>query len=528
MLSRRKVLKGGAVAAIMAAVPFVRVRQALAQSVSTFDYYISPTGDDNNAGTLASPWSITALNSKWTIYTGKKIGLIAGTYQYGTVGGVQTTLYSLYQNKGVINTYAASVLAINGSANSGSPTYLASCNSSGVYTARAAIIDCSDPSTGNKPTVEGSVMGQWSYQPLVFMPHFGNVTIDGIVIRNFTFSALNFFGSSGAPIAGLTIKNCELYNGGNVVSNNNPGAIFLNAASNATVTNCKIHDLVTTNSGLMLLGFIQFNTIGTTNISNCTFYNCSAISNKDSWQGLNVSYCYLGWGTFGSPYRSFGGGLYSTVQNYVAPTGQTNLFHHNIVIGPVSANGESGQANNGTVKMYNNTFYKPSGLGTRGMDAFTDIGNPPTTGGMGNFQFYNNLIYAADAQYDGIVNSEFPGAFSKYGAITGGTSGTLTSTDYNAYGTGMTFGQSYTSGQYAWNLTTWRGYGYDAHSILLGSNPFTATPSETNSASFAISGPATTAGMGGVPCGALDGSGSVGCNFVGNQPVPDAPSLSVS
>jgi hypothetical protein len=48
---------------------------------------------------LASPWSITALNSKSSTYAGKKIGIIGdqGVIQTGTVGGVQTKLYTIYQ-----------------------------------------------------------------------------------------------------------------------------------------------------------------------------------------------------------------------------------------------------------------------------------------------------------------------------------------------------------------------------------------------------------------------------------------------
>src|SRR5271170_671141 len=76
-------------------------------SVNTFDFYISPTGDDVlGAGTLASPWSITALGTmpnrattavKWTTYGGKSVGLIGdqGTYTQGQANGTITTLASL-------------------------------------------------------------------------------------------------------------------------------------------------------------------------------------------------------------------------------------------------------------------------------------------------------------------------------------------------------------------------------------------------------------------------------------------------
>ena len=67
-----------------------------------FDFFIAPNGDDNNVGSLASPWSITGLTNNQASYgnLGKKIGLIgdiAGTqtpFQFGTKGGLQTTIFA--------------------------------------------------------------------------------------------------------------------------------------------------------------------------------------------------------------------------------------------------------------------------------------------------------------------------------------------------------------------------------------------------------------------------------------------------
>src|SRR5271166_3668406 len=101
MLTRRKLLKDSGIAALAAASSNLLLRAARSQTPPTFNYYIAPNGDDNNAGTLASPWSITALNTKMSTYSGKSIGIIgdiAGAQtpiQYGTVGGTRTTLYSM-------------------------------------------------------------------------------------------------------------------------------------------------------------------------------------------------------------------------------------------------------------------------------------------------------------------------------------------------------------------------------------------------------------------------------------------------
>lgn len=516
MISRRKMLKGGAAAAVIASVPFIRPRRAFAQSTVSFDYFISPKGDDNNAGSLASPWSITALNSKQSIYAGKKIGIIGdqGVIQSGTVGGVQTTLYSIYQT---LNNNTNILLSINGGT-AGSPTYLGSCNSSGAYTARIAIIDCAQPGTGSQPTAAGSIMGQSQVGGPGNVANYGYVTVDGLVIRNFTAAALNFY--CGSPRAeNVTIKNCEIYNGQNVQSNGNPGAIYTRSADNLLVTNCRIHDLKTnaagSSSNYQHMGTITFDSYNT-NITNCTYYNCNAVSSKDGWQQMNVSYCYLGWGTFGSPYAGGQSGVGGTVQNYLTGTGMTNLFHHNILLGPLLGWGESSQWNEGLVKVYNNTFYEPQVGGTNtGISTLYNIkGN---SGGKWNF--YNNLVYSLQ----GYVSGNASGALALYNVNS--TPSILPMCDYNAYGSGMNFSGGYGVGP--WSLATWQGFGFDVHSKTLSSSPFVGTPAEGITGTFAITGPATTAGVGGVACGAMDGSGLVGCDF-GAGPVPMAPALRVS
>lgn len=63
---------------------------------ASYDYYISPTGSDSNAGTQAQPWALTAINTKRATYAGKRVGFLDGTYNvfnlYGAPpGGADTT-----------------------------------------------------------------------------------------------------------------------------------------------------------------------------------------------------------------------------------------------------------------------------------------------------------------------------------------------------------------------------------------------------------------------------------------------------
>lgn len=467
-----------------------------------FDYFISPSGDDNNVGSLVSPWSITALNSKGSTYAGKKIGFIGdqGVITSGKVGGVTTTLYALYQAASA----NGSVLQVEGGTGSSSPTYLASCNSSGTYSARLAIIDASNPSGGASPTVEAQFIGQNQYNNSSPPSHYGDIVYDGLTIRKFTFSAI--CSSSPSAHSGFVVKNCEIYGGDNVPSNNNPGAIWYQSSTDAVIYNNKIHD-VKTSSGFNPWGaYAIFSFLSSSIVTNNTTYNCSGFSPKDYWQKMLLAYNRFDFGSFGTGYSLGSTSLGFTGANYLADLGQTIVMHHNIIIGPVSGDGESSQENKGKVRMYNNTFYQPTYGGSNKIQAFNCDKSPADS--AATWEFYNNLVFSLV----GYENGGNANASLNFPAVIANPS-RLPVCNYNAYGTGMTFGDAQGSWNGAKSLATWQAAGFDVNSTSLGSSPFSTTPTDVASSSYAITGPALTAGIGGVPCGAIDGSGLVGCNF---------------
>jgi hypothetical protein len=93
-LSRRDVLRaGGLIIPAALVVPAWLSRTAYA--ATTFDYYISPSGSDSNPGTSSQPWAITALNTKQSLYSGKRVGLLDGTYNvYSLFAAVSHDGYS--------------------------------------------------------------------------------------------------------------------------------------------------------------------------------------------------------------------------------------------------------------------------------------------------------------------------------------------------------------------------------------------------------------------------------------------------
>jgi hypothetical protein len=227
-----------------------------------FNFYISPTGDDNNSGTdINHPWSITALNSKQATYAGKRIGMLPGVYQYGTIGGVQTSLYTLCQNIGGTfgaNPGGANALNINGGTTT--PTYLASCNAAGFYSPRTAILFPADIVTGNRPTSESGLIGQAHNSGIA---NTGNVTIDGIVIRYWYQWAIAFFPTNAGAYPttvnpNIRIQNCEVYDGAGYKNDNMAGIAF-QACSGVYCGNNNIHDIAgTSGSGADCMAILEF------------------------------------------------------------------------------------------------------------------------------------------------------------------------------------------------------------------------------------------------------------------------------
>jgi len=514
MISRRKILECGATAAVIAGLPFINIRRAFAQSALPFDYFISPNGDDNNVGSLASPWSITALNSKMGAYAGKRIGIIGdigGTQTpitYGTIGGTRTTLLSIVNangNQPALNT--------NGGTSAAS-TYIASCNSSGVYTPRWAIIDFGSPTNQT-----GFCFGQ-SSESASQVPNPGYCTFDGLTIRNFSFCAICFENPNGTILQGCVIQNCEIYGGSGVPSNNNPGAIRFWNAYGAVVHNNKIHDLACNGGGASpLWGYNAIMCYGTAGssigmvITNNTTYNCSSILTKDfNSDFANCSYNYLDHGNFGSAAQidtDIGTGV---VVGHTPYTGVTSVFHHNICLGEFQAFPQSvgNPYVTGACQIYNNTFY-----GTSNYASFDAL---YCKGGKGAaIQFYRNIVYAIGG-YDQGANASCIFVDPTFAA----TNATFNNNVYGSNGNACKFARSEYAGL---TLASWRSStALDQNSVVLSSSPFTSTPTTQVASSFAVG---SSAVIGGVTCGALDGSGSVGCNF-GTALVPAAPALKVT
>lgn len=473
-----------------------------------FDFFMSPTGDDNNAGnTTAAPWSISAFNSKQSQYRGKKIGIIGdkGPIRNGVSGGVNTSIWSLIQSTtlDVNGAPTGAVFQIDGGPDGGNVTYIASCTSNGVYSSRLALIDCCNPANNAIPTQAAALFGQTNYLVTPNIANYGNLTFDGVSVTNVTFSVYVLLPPS--VVGNVTFKNCEFSNANNVISNNNPGFVQLNNCNTATFQYNKFHDgftVATDNQGhggsYKPWGFNGIITFSSNNvvIDHNTLYNIGIpIATKDGRQQANITYNYVDCGSFGS---AFNNGVSHCVQSLVTSNGKVSLVHHNIFVGDVYGFGEDGSHNQGSILVYNNTFYA-------NVSQFAAFYGYPDTSPAGNYQFYNNLVYSPISYTTG-------GSTAGALWIQGNNGITASNCDFNAYGSGMTFAFDF-SGNVGLSLATWQSKGYDTHSANLASTPFVTTPANLSINSFSTIGAANTAGQGGAICGALDGSNTVGCGF---------------
>ena len=271
-----------------------------------FDFYVSPTGDDVlGDGSLARPWSLIAIKTK--VPAGKRVGLLPGTYQFGTTNRVQTSFYSILQEGGEL------INPAKGTATS--PTFIGSSDASGNYSPRTAIIDVSQPGTACafSGSISGSVLkvdsvtsgtivpgaqylpiagalpawigGQLSGTPggagtyQLFPFHYtysGSMTTVAIPGRNVGIIAAQGSGRIGRDLStatkptegyitvagivfrhmtssavwayqciGITIYDCEFGPARLTRSSQNPGAVFFSWCDGCNIYNNKFHDICT-------------------------------------------------------------------------------------------------------------------------------------------------------------------------------------------------------------------------------------------------------------------------------------------
>jgi len=393
--SRREFLRYGGAVVGASIIASAWPRRANAQTAA-FDYYISTTGNDSNPGTLAAPWALTSLlhsNANNSKMAGKRTGLIGGTtaspvtYAVGTLTGVTSTY--------PVGDYETAYLQLPGGTSS-SQTYLAPCNSSGVYTQGAVTLDFQYPTilppggTGNGFTAVGSIAGATASS---------YITIDGLNITNAYYRGIAIGAQTGGYFTvtnrahGVVVQNNYISNISNSEGGANASAITLYATSGSLVHNNYIYNVAdSANRGSAIelwntdTSVVEYNTV----ISGTTLTMAAGILIKN--QGLyqnTVRYNYVDLSRSGT--GSVDGGAFTF--DLSGTSANTTSCYNNIFIADmvafsylISVAGFPNTAENQLY--YNNTF-----IGDPGCSQTLVI----RCGAAGTISCYNNIFYATSA-----------------------------------------------------------------------------------------------------------------------------------
>jgi fibronectin type III domain protein len=253
-----------------------------------FDFYISPTGSNANPGTQTSPWAITALNALGSVYAGKRVGLLPGTYNIAAL---------------MIQNQDPPALNVNGGT-AGSPTVIQ------ATTPQGAILSAQGMSNNATCAMIGQGLGA---------ANSGYVTFDGLSIQYFSLFGLMIGNHNNANVnkSGIVIQNCEFTNGSalasTVASGINICPITLFNTVGALVQNNWIHDNKGWTDTSHFSAVYCWACQGTTFQFN-SIANSGGLHGKEAGnQGTTIQYNYIDWsqgplGQNGSCIMGFDGG----------------------------------------------------------------------------------------------------------------------------------------------------------------------------------------------------------------------------
>lgn len=391
MVSRRDVLRAGGVM-IPAGILLPAWMRANAQTAApTFDFFISTTGSDSNPGTLSQPWAITALNSKSSQYAGKKVGLVAGTYDV-SAANLTPRLFN-------VPLYSVP------SGSSSSPTYISSCDTNGNYSPRAAYLSAktsggkytgSDQSLTNVPN-EGGLIGNTNST-------CNYITIDGLRFSGVRSTFLAFGQGPGTTYTnnGIIVQNCEFFDSNDtaygVAGGNYASVQFFNCLGalyhNNYVHNCVAYSSNSSANSGHLSAAMTWCCRGTTFQYNTCVETGGFYGKEGGSQGTIIRYNYVQHqgNPGGEGVVNFTGyaasGMADTTQIY------NNIFYTNAdglrLVPNLSYGGGQGWVT--PLHIYNNTVYWTSPSVT-GFEMFAESG----TSAVGGLKLYNN-IFAGPAQ----------------------------------------------------------------------------------------------------------------------------------
>jgi hypothetical protein len=561
--SRREVLARGSRLGVLLALPELWIPKAWSQT-APFDYFISTSGNDSNPGTLAQPWAITSFeiaSPNFNKMAGKRIGIMAGNYSLAKQ--TQPDDWSL------------SLVNIPGGSASAS-TYVASCDTNGNYSPRAATL------TWTGAQLTPGIIGSNG----VTAPS-GYVTIDGLVINGGPLGGsgansasghlVNFYAPSWAissaataSMVGIVVQNCEIHGILQTQTGQNLAGLFLAGTVNALIQNNYIHDCNVTAGGNAgnaqhIGACAEIGCSGTQYLYN-TIANCpngNGIWGKEGSSSVTIAYNYFYNCGTGSVAAGQNCGAITAFNGYGgAPNpgpGQRVTIHHNIIDGNASDRNMTQPEADVSQLFYNNTIYSTGTFGGQwACELYVTTDNASICNAYSNY--YNNIYCTSTNATNSSGGTKRNGRLCLNGgtpfggAAAGGSNGSGWQTvDHNCwYDLGANYtaywGLAVAAGTTGYNsFAAWKTAaqaivaGTESHSICAQDPKFSAGTasivSGAGSAQFKLASGSPCIGLGqsGGNMGAWDGTVTqIGCSFAlggsaGPAPaVPTAPTLTVS
>ena len=168
-------------------------------------FYVSPSGNDNNAGTLAAPFrTLTRAQTAMRGSTTKTTYLRAGVY----------------------------TLASQADCIDSSPCGLKMDNRDNGQTWSNY-----PPDGYDSAIIDGQSTGANGLWTVISLDEVDNITFNGFVIRNFQYAGINADGGRN-----LTVRYMHIHNSTYTPDNDNPGAVSFYGMNNAKILNNVIHD----------------------------------------------------------------------------------------------------------------------------------------------------------------------------------------------------------------------------------------------------------------------------------------------
>jgi hypothetical protein len=360
-----------------------------------FDYYISPTGNDANAGTVGSPWAITALATKAATYKTKRVGLLDGTYRFSGTPGIS--------------------IPATASGTAANHTVIKSVN------ARQAIM------TNNTNGAGAYVQDSQTTQCVLVNANF--VDFVNLYITDCSGHGLVLQDVDTILVDSCKITNCKTARNTSGLSDTNHGGIYCFTQSipktNVTVRNCEIGDILRATDTIV---GNNSNAIGdlfganTWVIENNTVYRCGTLS---YWKGQTGNHTIRNNFVY-----DCGVFLQGYAVEEVAGATTFNRVYNNVALVNAMGGPQSGNTHNGATltEVYNNTIIiKPiAGQSDTGFGSWTASG----LGSPSAIKLYNNLIFV-----DPSMAASFQEFYTQSGSIAPRlrytTNGGLR--DYNTY-----------------------------------------------------------------------------------------------